>query len=73
MKEEVEKALEKIAPFIALEGGTFQLVKVEDGIVYVKVGGNCENCIYGDNTLVQELEDYLIYEIPEVKGVISTN
>jgi len=41
MKEQVEKALEKIRPALQADGGDVQLVAVKDGIVQVRLMCHC--------------------------------
>lgn len=70
MKEQVEKVLEKIRPFLQRDGGDVELVEVEnDGIVKVRLKGACSGCAGATMTLKNAIEDTLKQEIPEVKSV----
>ena len=46
-----------------------EFIKYEDGIVYVKLFGACQDCPMLDVTLKDGIEELIINEIPEVKEV----
>lgn len=72
VKEKVEKALEKIRPALQRDGGSVELVEVNDqGIVKVRLTGACNGCPMAAITLKQGIERILKQEIPEVKEVQS--
>ena len=72
IKEQVEKALEKIRPSLRADGGDVELVEVtEDGIVKVRLQGACRGCPMSQMTLKLGIERTLKQEIPEVKEVQS--
>ena len=43
-----------------------EFVKFENGTAYVKMIGNCANCLYSDLTMSETIETILTSEIPEV-------
>jgi Fe-S cluster biogenesis protein NfuA len=72
MKEKVEKALEKIRPMLAADGGNVELVDVsEDGVVKLKLTGSCGCCPMSSMTLKMGIERILKQEVPEVKEVVA--
>ncbi len=72
MKEQVEKALDKIRPALQRDGGDVQLIEVgDDGIVKVKLTGACGGCPMSQITLKQGIERVLKQEVAAVKEVIS--
>jgi Fe-S cluster biogenesis protein NfuA len=72
LKEQVEKALEKVRPSLRADGGDVELVEVtEDGIVKVRLQGACRGCPMSQMTLKLGIERTLKREIPEVKEVQS--
>jgi Fe-S cluster biogenesis protein NfuA len=72
MKEQVEKALEKVRPALQRDGGDVELVNVsDDGIVQVKLTGACGGCPMATITLKQGIERVLKQEVPAVKEVVS--
>ena len=69
--EQVEKALNNIRPALQMDGGDVELVKVEDGVVYVKLLGACGGCPMSTMTLKLFIEERLREEVPEVSEVVS--
>lgn len=74
--EETEKlilaTLDKIRPFLRRDGGDIEFVSFEDGIVYVKMHGACEDCAFIDSTLKDTIEVILTEEVPGVIEVRSS-
>ena len=76
MKETEKKIIEiidKIRPFLISDGGNIEYIKYEDGIVYVKMMGHCQDCPMIDLTLKDSIEMAITSEIPEVIEVININ
>ena len=65
--------LEELLPYIEADGGSLQLVDIEEETGYVKVrlGGACESCAMSTMTLKQGIEKKLMMEIPDVVGVVQ--
>ncbi|MDI6810413.1 MAG: NifU family protein [archaeon] len=68
VKEVIEK---EISPFLAFEGGSIELVGVDDGVVKVRLKGACAGCPMSQYTLVNFVEATLKERIPEVKEVVA--
>jgi len=69
-KEKVEKALEKVKPYLKADGGDVELVEArDDGTVLVRLKGACHGCAGATYTLKMGIESFLKKEIPEVKSV----
>lgn len=64
--KEINNVIEKIRPFLINDGGDVELIKFENGIAYVKMIGNCSNCVYSGITIKETIETILVSEIPEV-------
>lgn len=72
MKDKVEKALEKVRPMLAADGGNVELVEVtNDGIVKLKLTGTCGCCPMSQMTLKNGIERILRQEVPEIKEVVA--
>jgi len=68
--EEVIK--EKIAPLVAVDGGSVELVKVrDDGTVLLHLGGACSGCPGLEYTLNMVILPILKDEVAGVKAVES--
>ncbi len=69
MREDIEKALQKIRPALQADGGDIELIDVVDGVVKVRLTGACGGCPMSQMTLKHGVERVLKEEVPEVKGV----
>jgi Fe-S cluster biogenesis protein NfuA len=69
MRENIEKALEKIRPALRADGGDIELIDVVDGIVKVRLTGACGGCPMSQMTLKMGVEKVLKQQVPEVKSV----
>lgn len=71
MNEQVNKIITRVRPYIQRDGGDIELVNIEDGIVYVKMGGACDGCAAIDITLKQGIETMLLENVPGVIAVVT--
>lgn len=65
----IRAIVDKVRPFLISDGGNLEFVEFKDGIVYVRLLGACEDCPMLDATLKDGIEEIIVNEIPEVKGV----
>lgn len=63
---------ERINPGVAAHGGHVELLDVQDGTVYVRLGGGCQGCGMVDVTLRQGIEALIREEMPEIQQVVDT-
>lgn len=73
LEEQVEAALEQCRPGLQMDGGDVELVKVEEGLVYVRLKGHCIGCPVSALTLKQGLEVALRQMVPGVRKVVAVN
>ncbi len=70
MKDEILKALESMRPFLQADNGDVELVEVtEDGIVKVKLLGECKDCPLSVMTLRAGIERSLMQQVPGVRRI----
>lgn len=71
MKDKVEKALAKVRVMLANDGGSVELVSVDEksGQVKVRLTGACCGCPMSSMTLKNGVERILKEEVPEVRSV----
>lgn len=70
----INKAIDKIRPYLAADGGDVKLINVtKDKVVRVKFSGACHSCPYSYMTLKAGIEETIKREIPEIKEVIAVN
>ena len=73
MKEKILELIEKIRPYLNMDGGDIEFIKYEDGYIYVKLVGACSDCMYQDNTINDSLLAFFQNEIPDIKGIFNVN
>ena len=74
MRNEILKALESIRPFLQSDNGDVELVEVsEDGIVKVRLTGECRDCPMSVMTLRAGIERSLMRQVPGIKRIESVN
>lgn len=73
IEKNIELSLEKIRPYLHMEGGDVEFVSFdkEKGIVSVRLQGACSHCAISTVTLKMGIEQTLMDDIPDVKGVIQ--
>jgi len=75
--EEIEKKVKtlinKIRPYLQRDGGDVEFMRIENGIVYVKLHGACVGCPSASITLKEGIEAILLEEVPGVIGVESVD
>lgn len=69
MKEQIEKALEEIRPYIATHLGDIAFDRFENGTVYVKMLGTCTHCPLSELTLKAGVEELLKERVLGVERV----
>ena len=70
LKEDVTSALNTIRPSLQADGGDVELVEVtEDGIVKVRLQGECEKCPLSIMTLRAGIERSLMKKVPGIKRI----
>lgn len=70
MKNEIQKALNSVRPYLQADNGDVELVDVsDDGIVKVRLLGACEICPLSIMTLRAGIERAIMREVPVVKRI----
>ena len=62
---------QQINPSIAAHGGVAELVAVEGGTAYLRLGGGCQGCGMASVTLSQGIERAIKEAIPEITTIID--
>lgn len=72
IKERVEKALEKIRPYLVADGGDIAMIDItDDMVVRVEMKGACNGCPFSMQTLKAGVEIAIKKEVPEIKEVVD--
>ena len=67
--KEMDLRLDKIRPYLKVDGGDVELIDIVDGYAFVKFSGNCSNCSMSAMTLKIGIEKELKSHFPELLGV----
>ena len=72
MKEDVQKAIDKVRPGLQADGGDEELVDVTpDGVVKVKLTGACHGCPMAQMTLKMGIEKIIKQQVPAIREVVA--
>lgn len=70
LKPAVDSSLTRIRPAIQKDGGDIELIKIQDGTIYVKLKGACIGCSSSNQTIQNIVEkDMKTYIHPELKVI----
>lgn len=70
IRENVEKALEEIRPFLNSDGGDITLIDIiEDKHVKVRLEGACANCSLSISTMKAGVETTIKKYVPQIETV----
>jgi len=68
---QINEVIDLLRPQFWMHGGNIELVKFENGTVYVRLHGACDGCPSSSYTLKLMVEAELKREVPQVKEVIE--
>lgn len=72
VRENVEKALDEIRPFLQSDGGDISLISIDnDTSVKVKLEGNCIGCSVNQMTLKSGVEMTIKKYAPQIEEVVN--
>ncbi len=72
VRQNVEKALEEIRPFLQSDGGDISLISIDDDAsVKVRLEGNCIGCSVNQMTLKSGVEMTIKKYVPQIKEVVN--
>ncbi len=72
-EEKVKRVLSKVRPFLNMDGGDIELVKIEGRRAFVRLHGACHGCPGAQMTLKMGVEQALKDEIPDFEELIAIN
>ncbi len=58
---------EEVAPLLAMDGGSVEVVSVRDGVVQVRLHGTCGGCPSTVHAVIMGVEDELRRRVPGVE------
>ncbi|MFT7498092.1 MAG: Fe-S cluster biogenesis protein NfuA [Porticoccaceae bacterium] len=73
LKNNIEKALEEIRPFLMSDGGNISLVSIDNNVVKVQLEGSCISCPVNQMTLTNGVEATIKRYAPQIEKVIEVS
>ena len=71
MMQEIEKVIEeKVLPYLQNHGGGVELLGLEDGVLKVRLLGQCSGCPSATITTEQIIQEEVCAAVPQVKQVV---
>ena len=65
----VERALEKVRPYLFSHGGSVELVGIEEGRIRLRLQGSCDGCPSSAQTLRTSIEEAILAAAPDVEAI----
>ncbi len=69
LEERVAQALEQVRPALKSHGGNVELLDVRDGVVHLRLEGNCHGCPSSAATMKSTIEEAIFARAPEVATI----
>jgi Fe-S cluster biogenesis protein NfuA len=71
LEERADRALDRIRPAIAADGGDVWLIRVEGATAYVQMLGACGGCPASHLTLKNGIAAAICTDVPEITDVVA--
>ncbi|MGA7571533.1 MAG: NifU family protein [Candidatus Aquilonibacter sp.] len=71
IEDRVNRALDKVRPFIQSDGGEVWLIRVDGSTAYVQMLGACGGCAASNMTLKGAIEAVVTADVPEISEVLQ--
>ena len=65
----VERALEKVRPYLGSHGGSVELVAIDAGRIRLRLQGSCDGCPSSADTLRGAIEEAILAAAPDAEGI----
>lgn len=65
----VERALDRVRPYLHSHGGSVELVGIEEGRVRLRLQGSCQGCPSSEQTLKGAVEEAIADAAPDAGGI----
>lgn len=69
LQKRVERALEKVRPYLESHGGSVELVGIEEGRVRLRLQGSCNGCPSSSATIRGAIEEAIVAAAPDAAGI----
>lgn len=69
LEKRIERALEKVRPYLFSHGGSVELVGIEEGRIRLRLQGSCNGCPSSAETLRTSIEEAILAAAPDAAGI----
>jgi Fe-S cluster biogenesis protein NfuA len=69
LEARLRRALEQVRPALRSHGGNVELISVRDGVVHLRLEGNCHGCPSSAATMKMTIEEAIFANAPEVESI----
>jgi len=69
LEARVLQALDEVRPYLRSHGGNVELLSLDDGVVRLRLEGNCDGCPSSAVTMRQTVEEAILGKAPDVAAV----
>lgn len=73
LRENIEKALDSIRPYLEADGGNVRIQSLEGDTLFLELLGNCGACPMSTMTLKAGVEEAITRAVPQIKKVEAIN
>jgi Fe-S cluster biogenesis protein NfuA len=70
LETRVLEALEEVRPRLSSHGGDVELLGIADGVVRLRLSGNCQGCPSSALTMKQTIEEAVLAHAPDAAGLV---
>lgn len=70
LEERVMQGLDEARPFLQTHDGNVELLGITDGVVYLRLKGNCDGCPSSADTLKLAIEKAILEAAPDVLEIV---
>lgn len=71
--EKIKEVLNSLRPYLNMDGGDVEFIDYKEKIVYVKLTGACQACMFSDETIKNGIYETIKAEVDEIEGVINVD
>lgn len=69
LEDRVAQALEQVRPALQSHGGNVELLDVREGVVHLRLEGNCHGCPSSAATMKSTIEEAILAHAPEIVSI----
>jgi Fe-S cluster biogenesis protein NfuA len=69
LETRVRQALEEVRPYLRSHGGNIELLRIDEGVIRLRLHGSCHSCPSSAVTMEQTIKEAILGKAPEVLAV----